>query len=50
VHVTDRPTVGSELAGHRMESLLVIGGMRVVYLAEDLRLKRKVAPYGRRSD
>lgn len=35
--------VGTELAGYRIESLLGWGGMSVVYLAEDLRLKRKVA-------
>jgi WD40 repeat protein len=43
VHVTDDPRVGTELAGYRIESLLGFGGMSVVYLAEDLRLKRKVA-------
>jgi serine/threonine protein kinase len=43
VHVTDDPRVGTELAAYRLESLLGIGGMSVVYLAEDLRLKRKVA-------
>ena len=43
MHVTDDPRVGTELAGYRIESLLGVGGMSVVYLAEDLRLKRKVA-------
>jgi len=41
--VSDDPRVGTELAGYRIESLLGWGGMSVVYLAEDLRLKRKVA-------
>jgi serine/threonine protein kinase len=41
--MTDDPRVGSELAGYRIESLLGWGGMSVVYLAEDLRLKRRVA-------
>jgi Protein kinase domain len=35
--------IGTELAGYRIESLLGRGGMSVVYLAEDLRLKRKTA-------
>ncbi len=43
MHVTDDPRVGTELAGYRLDSLLGWGGMSVVYLAEDLRLKRKVA-------
>ena len=43
VVVSDDPRVGTELAGYRIESLLGWGGMSVVYLAEDLRLKRKVA-------
>jgi WD40 repeat protein/tRNA A-37 threonylcarbamoyl transferase component Bud32 len=41
--VRDDPQVGTELAGYRIDSLLGRGGMSVVYLAEDLRLKRKVA-------
>ena len=43
MQVSDDPRVGTELAGYRFESLLGVGGMSVVYLAEDLRLKRKVA-------
>ena len=43
MHVSDDPRVGTKLAGYRIESLLGFGGMSVVYLAEDLRLKRKVA-------
>jgi WD40 repeat protein/tRNA A-37 threonylcarbamoyl transferase component Bud32 len=43
VQVSDDPRVGTELAGYRIESLLGFGGMSVVYLAEDLRLKRSVA-------
>ncbi|MBI2238857.1 MAG: protein kinase [Actinobacteria bacterium] len=37
------PRVGSELAGHRLEAVIARGGMAVVYLAEHLRLGRKVA-------
>jgi serine/threonine protein kinase len=36
-------TAGDEIAGYRVESVLARGGMGVVYLATDLRLKRKVA-------
>jgi WD40 repeat protein/tRNA A-37 threonylcarbamoyl transferase component Bud32 len=43
MQVSDDPRVGSELAGYRIELLLGYGGMSVVYLAEDLRLKRPVA-------
>ena len=43
MQVSDDLQVGSELAGYRIDSLLGRGGMSVVYLAEDLRLKRKVA-------
>ena len=35
--------IGTEVAGHRIEAPLGRGGMSVVYLAEDLRLGRKVA-------
>jgi YVTN family beta-propeller protein len=35
--------IGTELAGYRIEGLLGRGGMSVVYLADHLRLKRKVA-------
>ena len=43
MQVSDDRLVGTEVAGYRIESLLGLGGMSVVYLAEDLRLKRKVA-------
>ena len=43
MQAVDDPRVGTELAGYRIESLLGRGGMSVVYLAEDLRLKRSVA-------
>ena len=39
----DLPRIGAELAGYRLLSLVTRGGMAVVYLAEDLRLGRKVA-------
>jgi YVTN family beta-propeller protein len=35
--------IGTTLAGYRIEGVLGRGGMSVVYLADDLRLKRKVA-------
>ncbi len=37
------PRIGSELLGYRIEALIGQGGMSVVYLAEDLRLRRRVA-------
>jgi YVTN family beta-propeller protein len=35
--------IGTELLGYRVEAVLGRGGMSVVYLAEDLRLRRRVA-------
>ena len=35
--------IGTQLAGYRIEAVIGRGGMSVVYLAEDIRLKRKVA-------
>ena len=43
MQVSHDPRVGTELAGYRIESMLGLGGMSVVYLAEDRRLKRRVA-------
>jgi serine/threonine-protein kinase len=41
--VSDESRIGTQLAGYRIESLLGRGGMGVVYLAEHLQLRRKVA-------
>ena len=43
MQVSDDPRVGTQLAGYRVETLLGRGGMSVVYLAEDVRLRRNVA-------
>ena len=43
MQVSDDARVGTEIAGYRIMSLLGLGGMSVVYLAEDQRLKRRVA-------
>jgi serine/threonine protein kinase len=37
------PRIGTEFAGHRIEQVIGRGGVSVVYLAEHLRLGRKVA-------
>ncbi len=37
------PRVGPEIAGYRLESLVERGGVAVVYIAEHIRLGRKVA-------
>jgi class 3 adenylate cyclase/tRNA A-37 threonylcarbamoyl transferase component Bud32 len=41
--VSADPRVGTEVAGHRIESVIGRGGSSVVYLAEHVRLGRKVA-------
>jgi outer membrane protein assembly factor BamB/predicted Ser/Thr protein kinase len=43
VTVSGDPRLGTELLGYRIERVLGRGGMSVVYLAEDLRLRRRVA-------
>jgi streptogramin lyase len=43
VPVTVDPRIGTELLGYRVDSAIGRGGMSVVYLAEDLRLRRRVA-------
>jgi YVTN family beta-propeller protein len=37
------PRIGTELLGYRIDAQIGRGGMSVVYLSEDLRLKRRVA-------
>lgn len=39
----ETPRVGSEIAGYRLESLIQRGGMAVVFVADHIRLGRKVA-------
>ena len=41
--MSETTRIGTVLAGYRVDSLLGRGGMSVVYLAEHMRLGRKVA-------
>jgi YVTN family beta-propeller protein len=43
VSIPTQLPIGTELLGYRIEALLGRGGMGTVYLAQDLRLRRKVA-------
>ena len=41
--MTTVPRVGAEIVGYRLESVIARGGMSTVFLAEHLRLARRVA-------
>ena len=41
--MADQVEIGSEFAGHRIESIAGRGGMGVVYVATHLALQRRVA-------
>jgi serine/threonine protein kinase len=43
IETAARTRIGTEVAGFRIESVLGRGGMSVVYVAEQVRLGRKVA-------